>query len=355
MSKFGRQKNKIMKKNLLLVASLFIGATAIAQFTQSNSPAIGDGATLYVIDSLAPSFASETGPNANWNYGNVAGYGNVTRNISGMDASATSNASNFPIATVSVDMEGFLQTYSNSSATELTGYGFVFNEPNVGEIVAKYDTDPAILFNYPMDETSPIITDNFSGNLDYVLGAPQTSPLTGNVTAQVDGKGTLTLANNAYTNVLRYKIIDTINTNLSLLGDVQMVRVQYEYYDHAQSKLPIFIHTSIDFKTLTGTVLSESNLVMSLEDPSTLVGLSENELAKTSVYPVPATDVLNIQLPSSVEKANVTISDAQGRQVYSTALNASVKSIDVSNMKKGMYILNISSEATSVTKNIVIK
>lgn len=352
MSKFDRQKNKIMKKNLLLVASLFIGATAIAQFTQSNSPAIGDGATLYEIDSMAPSYANEIGSNANWDYSNVAGYNNVSRTITGVDATATTNASSFPNAVVSVDMQGFLQTYASGSSSERTGHGFVYTDSGFGDVIVTFDVDPAVLYNYPMDENSPAIMDDYEGELESPLGV---SVLTGNLLAQVDGKGTLKLAENEYQNVLRYKIIDTINTNVTLFGDVQMVRVQYEYYDHAQSNLPIFIYTSIDFKTLTGTVLSASKLVLSLEDPSTFVGLTENELAKTSVYPVPATDVLNIQLPSSVEKANVTISDVQGRQVYSTALNASVKSIDVSNMKKGMYILNISSEATSVTKNIVIK
>lgn len=344
-----------MKKNLLLVASLFLGAASYAQFTQSNSPAIGDGAMLYVIDSLAPAYANETGSNANWDYSNVSGYNNDTRDITVVDATTSPNASNFPNATETVDLEGFLKTYSSTTATELTGYGFVFNEPNIGELVARYDVDEAILYNYPMDENSPAVTDVFSGNLDYVLGVAQTSPLTGSLTAEVDGKGTLTLAHNSYPNVLRYKITDTLNSTVLVIGNVQMIRTQYEYYDHAQSHLPIFIHTSIVFTSGGGVVLSNSSIVLSLEDPTTFVGLSTNELAKTSVYPVPATNELNIQLPSSVETATVTISDVLGRNVYSTTLNSNVKTIDVSAMKKGMYILNITNGETSVSKNIVIK
>ena len=344
-----------MKKNLLLVASFFIGAATYAQFTQANSPAIGDGTTLYVIDSMAPAYANETGSSANWDYGTTAGYDNETRNITILDASTTSNTASFPGATDVTELEGFIQTYSTVSATGVTGYGFVFDEPNAGELVAQFDADQAVLYTFPMDETTPAITDTYSGTLDYVLGIAQSSPLSGTITAEVDGKGTLTLADNSYTDVLRYKIVDTLNTNLLIIGDLQLVRVQYEYYDHAQSTLPIFIHTSMVFTTTGGAVLSESNLVLSLEDPSTLVGLSTNELEKTSVYPVPATNELNIQLPSTVDAATVSISDVLGRKVYSTSLDSNVKTIDVSSMKKGMYIVNITNGETSVTKNIVIK
>ena len=346
-----------MKKNLLLVASLFIGATSIAQFTETNTPADGDGTVLFVIDSLAPNFANETGSAATWDYSSYAGYDNETRTITALDATTTTNASSFPNSTVSIDLENFLQTYSSSSSTELTGRGFVYNEPNVGEIIAKFNTDQAIMLNYPMDENSAVINDVFSGDLIYTLPVVgvQTTPLTGKLQAQVDGKGTLILENNTYNNVLRYNILDTINANVTGLGDIQMVRSQYEYYDHAQSTLPIFIHISVDFGILGGAALSSSTLVMSLEDPADFVGLSKNELAKTSVYPVPATDQLNIELPSAVESATLTITDVQGRQVYSATLNGVKKTIDVSSMKKGMYIVKITSDLTSVTKNVLIK
>lgn len=119
--------------------------------------------------------------------------------------------------------------------------------------------------------------------------------------------------------------------------------------------LPIFVHSTINFKTLSGQELSNSTLVMSLEDPSTYVGLVQNELANTSVYPIPATNQLNIELPVGIESANVIISDVQGREVYSSKLNATKKVIDVSTLNKGMYIVNISNNTSSIAKNILIK
>lgn len=346
-----------MKKRLLLVASLFIGVASYAQMTQANTPVDGNGATLFIIDSLASSFSNETGSSANWDYSSYGGYMNETRNITAINASTAPNASDFPNATVSIDLGGFLQTYSDNSSTELTGHGFVFNEPTFGEIIAKYNTDPASIVSFPMDESSAVINDVFSGDLVYALPiiGQQAEPLTGKLKAQVDGKGTLILAQNAYTNVLRYRLIDTANATVPTFGDIQVVRSQFEYYDYAQSNLPIFIHISFDVGILGGAALSSSTIVMSLEDPLFLVGLSSNELAKTSIYPVPATDQLTIELPSTVDKANITITDIQGRQIYSTLLNGTLKTIDVSTMKKGMYIVNISNDSSSVTKNIVIK
>lgn len=344
-----------MKRNLLLVASLFIGATTYAQFTQDNSPEIGDGLTLYVIDSMAPSYENETGANANWDYSGELGYNDESRNVTVLDASQAPNATSFPNAVEAVDVEGFLQTFSSTTATELTGHGFVFNEPSFGEIVAKFDVDDAKLYEYPMDENSPAIYDDFEGELQFTLGMPMNSPLTGSLVAQVDGKGTLTLADNSYSDVLRYKLVDTILTNVATLGDIEIVRHQYEYYDHSQSDLPIFIHASLYVGQQGGVPLSQNTLVMSLEDPAAFVGLAENELEKTAIYPVPANNELNIELPSTVEKAKITITDVQGRTVYSTTSNQGIKTIDVSNMNKGMYIVNISNEETAITKNIVIQ
>lgn len=344
---------KIMKKNLLFVASLFLGTATFAQFTQSNAPADGDGLTLYVIDSLAPAYENETGASATWDYSAVKGYVNEDRNVTAIDATVTPNASDFPNATISIDIEEFIQTFSHPASNERNSYGFVFTEPNAGEVIAKFDTDEALTYTYPMDENSPLIVDSIKGNLDYALG---TAALLGEIQAEVDGKGTLMLANNVvYNNVLRYKTTENMEATLMILGDVEITRVQYEYYDHTQSDLPIFIHTTIDVQTTSGANLSEATLVLSHEEPSEFLAVTENELAKTSIYPNPASDELTIELPTKVESANIVITDMQGREVLSTSMNNAMKTVDVSTLNKGAYIMKIASQNTSITKNIVIK
>lgn len=346
-----------MKKNLLMATSLFIGGVAFGQFTQGNTPVSGDGATLYVIDSLAPNFESQTGSNVVWDYSGTEGYGNETRSITAINASVAPHDTSFPSATEMIDLEGVLQTYSSNSSTELTGEGFVFTDNTLGDIIAKFDTDQAIRLQFPMDETSSPISDLYSGTLIYTLPGfgTQTTPLTGKQLVSVDGKGTLKLAQNDYTDVLRYKIVDTLNANVTGFGDIELVREQYEYYDHSQSNLPIFMHVNMDFGIFGGGASSGSSLVMSIEDPTTLVGLDKNQLSNVTVYPVPASDQLTVELPTSVEKASIALTDAQGRQVLTSEITASQKTIDVASLNKGMYVLTISNDITTITKNIVIR
>src|SRR5690554_5352145 len=207
-----------------------------------------------------------------------------------------------------------------------------------------------------MDLGDAAIVDTYEGEVGFTIGIiPQTAPMTGNLVAEVDGKGTLKLWGNDYTDVLRYKIMDTMHVTITGLGAMTMAREQYEYYDHSISKLPIFVHTRVQFGQAGGTPMSDISFVLSKDAPTEFVSVTKNELEKTAVYPNPATENLSIQLPSSIESANVEISDALGRIVYSAAVDASVKTVDVSNMNKGIYIVKISNGIHSTTKNVVIK
>jgi hypothetical protein len=351
-----KYKTKIMKRNLLLIASLFVGAsTAMAQFTDANAPQIGEGATLFIVDSLAPNLAAETGGSATWDYSGTLGYENETRAVTMLDATTTAEAASFPSSTEALDLESFLLNYTSSSATIRESHGFVFTEQTIGEIVARFDVNAAQTHAYPMNFGDAEIIDTYSGEVDYNLGIAQSATMSGILRAQVDGEGTLKLADNDYPNVLRYKIIDTMNVTILGFGDLEMVRAQYEYYDLDNEQLPIFIHTNVKFGQVGGAPMSDISLVLSKEQPSLFVSVSTNVLEQTAVYPNPANEHLNIELPSSIESADVVISDALGREVYASTLNAAVKTIDVSKMNKGMYFVNISNEIYSTTKSVVIK
>src|SRR5690554_8187665 len=92
-----------MTRNLLLVASVLFGGSAFAQFVESNAPAVGDAATLYIVDSLAPNYAAETGASATWDYSATLGYQNETRDIQMLDPTSTGNATSYPFSTKAQD------------------------------------------------------------------------------------------------------------------------------------------------------------------------------------------------------------------------------------------------------------
>ncbi|MEX2483794.1 MAG: T9SS type A sorting domain-containing protein [Brumimicrobium sp.] len=346
-----------MKKQLLLSAALFTGLTTFAQFEQSNEPQVNDGTTLYVIDSMAPAFENETGASAEWDYSSYAGYEGEARNLTAIDPTLTTNGSEYPSSTVALDIENFLINYTSSSATERTGHGFVYIDGDLGDVVVVYDVDPAIQYNYPFD-LSDNFTDTYSGSATFNAGTgDQTEDANGEITAEVDGTGTLMLANGVnHTNVYRYKLVDstTVN-NVPFIGDVTLHRTQYEYYDLNNQTMPLFIHTSVVLGPTGGAPISQFSLVMSEEEPSGYVGVGENQLARTKVYPNPANETLNLKLPNNIDNAEVSIVDVMGRTVLDQSIVNDYTQINVSHLEKGMYVVNIKNGDSVESKNIVIR
>ena len=74
---------------------------------------------------------------------------------------------------------------------------------------------------------------------------------------------------------------------------------------------------------------------------SVSLGISENNLLSFEMYPNPVSDVLNIQLPTSTEKAEVSIFDYTGRLVSSKTISSNDKAIDVQKISKGIYMIRV--------------
>ena len=341
-----------MKKHLLIAAGLFTSAFSFSQFTQSDEPTIGSGSTLYVIDSMAPDYSAVTGAGVEWDYSTYGGYSGESRNLTVLDPSSTTYASDYPSSTSALDIENFLVTYTSSTSTERTGHGFVYTDGDIGDVVVVFDTDQAIQYEYPF-ALGDNFTDAFEGTATFNVGAPQTSPAAGTLTATVDGEGTLKLADgNDFTNVLRYKLSDqTEVSNVPLIGNVTLTRTQYEYYDLANGLLPIFVHTHVEIAEL-GT---EFDLVMSAVEPSNTVSLEENMLSNAVVYPNPASDVINISLTNELTNTEVSIVDAMGRVVLSQSMDTDFVSLDVAKLENGIYFVKIANGDVVETKTVVIK
>lgn len=345
-----------MKKNLLLAASLMIGATSFGQFNQGNEPTVGDGTTLYVIDSMAPNYENETGASASWDYSSFGGYDNDSRVLTVLDPTTTANGLDFPTSTATLDIQNFLKNYTTSSATERVSQGFVYSDADLGDIVVVLDTDDALQYNYPF-ALGDNLTDAFEGTATFdVGGGPQTAPASGELTASVDGTGTLTLADGvSFSNVTRYKLVDSTTVSVMLLGDFTLKRTQFEYYDLANSNLPVFVHTYVTFGQ-GGAPLSEFNLVLSAEDPAFVLDVEENNiLVDTRVYPNPASEEINVVLPNNVEEASISIVDALGREAFEGKVSALNHKIDVSSLNEGMYFVKITSGDLTATKTVVVK
>src|SRR5690554_794423 len=341
-----------MKKKLLLIGSIAIGFTVNAQFTEANSPQIGDQTVLYMVDSLAPDLSGVTGDGVIWDYSGYGGYNNDTRIITIIDPATSSHTASFSSSTHAMEIEQMLTTFYTNSATERISQGFVFSEPTAGDVVVVLDDDPQQLLTYPFDFGSSFV-DTYAGSTE-IMGIP--TDIEGSLTASVDGRGTLILAENTYTNVLRYKLEDSGDITVPIMGDMVLARVQYEYYDLDNERLPIFVHTSVTITQAGATdPMMEMFVVLSKDQPSFTVGIEANEFGKTNIYPNPAADVLHIDLPTTGEVVELVLTDALGRVVYTGKTENEIETIDVSALNKGTYLLRISNTNHTSTKNVIIK
>jgi hypothetical protein len=74
---------------------------------------------------------------------------------------------------------------------------------------------------------------------------------------------------------------------------------------------------------------------------SVSLGIYENNLLSFEMYPNPVSDLLNIQLPTGTEKAEVSVFDYTGRLVSSKTISSNDTAIDVQKISKGIYMIRV--------------
>jgi hypothetical protein len=333
-------------KKIILSISLLSSVISFGQFTQANEPVIGDTRTLYLVDSFAPNYATVIGSNVTWDYSQTPRILNQSKQLNVVNPSTTSQASLFTNSTKAIEIPGFTTSYFTSTTTARSSQGFTFIEPTFGAVNAVLGTDNELLMTYPFAVTNNLV-DAVAGTINVSLG---TFNCTGTAAAAVDGSGTLKLnAATTLTNVLRYKLVDSLSAN-TLFGNVTMKRVQYEYYHFASSNLPAFIHTKIDV-SINGN-LQTLNLVLSSVLHDETLAIENNALAGVVIAPNPATTSVKIsQLPVN---GNVTITDVNGKSALTATINETA-TIDVSGLNAGVYFINIATELGSKTEKLIIQ
>ncbi|WP_298759007.1 S8 family serine peptidase [uncultured Psychroserpens sp.] len=85
------------------------------------------------------------------------------------------------------------------------------------------------------------------------------------------------------------------------------------------------------------------------------IGLSvqEEELFEFKVFPNPAVDVLNIQVPSANDTTTLRIYDILGKTVLEQQIMQSTHQLDVSSMSAGVYIMSFQSGEASKTIKLI--
>ena len=81
-----------------------------------------------------------------------------------------------------------------------------------------------------------------------------------------------------------------------------------------------------------------------------IIGVDDNLLSQVSLFPNPATDIVTIQLPNTVEIQAIAVYDVLGKVVANRAVN---NQINVSQFNRGVYMVNIETNQGTITKKII--
>jgi hypothetical protein len=86
----------------------------------------------------------------------------------------------------------------------------------------------------------------------------------------------------------------------------------------------------------------------------TCIGITEPGQSGIRLWPNPATDQLNIELPATTRlPLTLTLSDPAGRVLFSQELHAAQSIVSLKSLSAGLYVCRLASEDLNVSTKII--
>lgn len=141
-------------------------------------------------------------------------------------------------------------------------------------------------------------------------------------------------------------IVGTYNSGSYFGQDVTLVRKSSAYSPSSTYNASNWTSYSQNTFSYFGQISSSTNRVTSFGQAATVAS------HQVSVFPVPATNQVNVQLG---EAAKVVVTNMQGQVVYQSITQGRALGIDVSTWKKGVYVLSVQNGNTITSKRLVVR
>lgn len=336
-----------MKKTFTLL-SFLLGAftTILAQPTLSNFtvPLAGTSYTY----KLASNFQQNVGDagNQNWDFTGITYLATPSDLYS--TPGSSSHGAEFPSSNlVHDDFSG--TNYYNWNSTAKTWYGG-YNGSNY----VKY-TDPIVLYNLPLTYNVPTATDSYVGTKFQSSGS-NTFTVAGTSFTTYDGYGSIKTIYGTYANVVRIKttMVET-QTNTSNNEVTDVTSIFYEWYTTSGVLVFAIQHVTSE----SPSVDLEAKFIYAYNVVTTAI--TDQHLGhELTAAPNPASDQLYINLESipAADTYDINIANSTGILVSSHKEyldQVGQKSIDVSALKEGWYVLSLTSNKTKAYYKFVKK
>ena len=374
-----------MKKFILLftIALLFIGRNSLAQITVTDAHLVNIGDVIYQSYDDIPSSSitiGSTGINQSWDFSALQN--SSTDTLFFVDPVITTNASLYSNVNLSMLQQGSV-SYFNKTSSGMYLHGIndtVFNSPALylplpltygfttsdGPIVVIEET---ITGNFLSSAISPATVYGLSGGTfnradTALIQVTNTSDFT------VDASGILTMPLGAY-DALRLKTIQSTSSVLNVYCSDTLTGIGAWVPNIPFSSIPLLAGFSNDeqeikYQWITNDASVEFLLVEIVTDAldniidgvsfQTIPSLSSvTELMSNTfdVYPIPTTDNLIVEA-QNIKLTILELIDVTGKRVLTTQFSR-VINLDLSQISKGIYYLNLKSTNGELTKKIIIE
>jgi hypothetical protein len=332
-----------MKKiYLLILICLFFQIKAQHTLTAAFNPVAGDVDNSSSLDTTGL-FLGSSGLSQTWNYTGVTITPFTAASFTYVPMSSVPNNFMFPGGTIaSDDGAGNYLVFSNTSA-KIEEMG----QANATASNCVLYTDPIKYYSVPFSFGSSSF-DTFS------ISVPSSYTVTGNVTTTGDATGVLQLPSGNYSNVLKLKF-DVIE-NVSAPSYFATYTVTESRYYSPLSKFPLLVVTYQTYTSTAGPGFNKSGQINSLLATSITNHTAEGDI---TFFPNPVTNgELTIRDPKTQVNC-ASINNLLGQNIKTNYFDnrniSDNKKIDLSDLPKGIYYLQLSGKEISQTKKIIIE
>lgn len=92
--------------------------------------------------------------------------------------------------------------------------------------------------------------------------------------------------------------------------------------------------------------------LMILSDQNITSSISKQLESEIKIYPVPANNFITVEAQNSMENCSVSISSITGRSIKTISFSGMKKTINIEDLKTGMYVVKVNQGSNSVSKLI---
>jgi len=158
-------------------------------------------------------------------------------------------------------------------------------------------------------------------------------------------------------NVATYNIYRSVNNNnYEMIASISSSFNSYTDIDAPEGSVYYFVEVINE----NGCNLLSRGISNSLSNIATnsALGINDNEFLDVSIYPNPATGLLNINLPILNKSVNLQLFDLTGKMIKSRKIEENYPGgkliMDVSDVKPGVFFVKMQSENKTLTRKIII-